>query len=207
VDAQLFAIAGTDISSGNMPAVPPLPAAADEALWLPRAQAGDAAAFRQLVRRHQARVYSIALRFTGRRPDAEELAQDVFVQLHGALAQITDSAHLKHWLLRTVSHRCIDRLRQQSRRPRLVSIDALREAGDVPALEVQGDPLADNRLRQLLLQLAPDARAVLLLRFQEDLDPADIAGALDMPVNTVKSHLRRSLDWLRTQIDGENHGY
>ncbi|MET0280614.1 MAG: RNA polymerase sigma factor [Steroidobacteraceae bacterium] len=182
-------------------------AVAEEALWLSRAQAGDAAAFRQLVRAHQARVYSIALRFTGRGADAEELAQDVFVQLHGALAQMADHAHLKHWLLRTVAHRSIDRLRQQSRRPKLVPIESLRDAGDVPGLEVQGDPLADSRLRRLLLDLAPDARAVLLLRFQEDLDPADIAGVLDMPVNTVKSHLRRSLEWLRTQMDGENHGY
>ena len=54
---------------------------------------------------------------------------------------------------------------------------------------------------------APDARAVMLLRYQEDLDPSDIARALGMSVNTVKSHVRRSLDWLRAQYTGEDHGY
>jgi RNA polymerase sigma-70 factor (ECF subfamily) len=54
--------------------------------------------------------------------------------------------------------------------------------------------------------LEPDARAVILLHYQQDLSAADIAAALDMPVNTVKSHLRRSIEWLRTQCAGENHG-
>jgi DNA-directed RNA polymerase specialized sigma24 family protein len=47
---------------------------------------------------------------------------------------------------------------------------------------------------------------VMLLRFQEDLDPSGIAAVLDMPINTVKSHLRRSIDWMREQCAGENHG-
>ena len=172
-----------------------------------RARAGDAQGFRALVRLHQGRVFSIALRFTGRRTEAEELAQDVFVQLHGALAQIESPSHLKHWLLRTVSHRCIDRQRHEKRRPRLVPIESVQEVADVASTEAGGDPLAGARLRRMLLDLAPDARAVVVLRFQEDLDPADIAAALGMSVNTVKSHLRRSIDRLRAQYAGEDHGY
>jgi RNA polymerase sigma-70 factor (ECF subfamily) len=170
------------------------------------ARAGDLWAFRQLVRLHQARVFSIALRLTGRRADAEELAQDVFVQLHRALPQITSAQHMVHWLLRTVSHRCIDRIRQQERRPRLVPIEVLREGTEPAAPEMEQDPLAGARLRHLVMQLQPDARAVVLLRFQEDLDPADIAQMLQMSVNTVKSHLRRSLEWMRGQL-GDSDGY
>jgi len=174
---------------------------------LARARGGDAEGFRFLLRLHQSRVFSIALRFTGRRAEAEELAQDVFVQLHSALAQIASPAHLTHWLLRAVSHRCIDRQRREQRRPRLESIESAAEGADGGAVDCEtGDPLAGARLRRMLLDLSPDARAVIVLRFQEDLDPADIATALDLPVNTVKSHLRRSLEWLRAQY-GENHGY
>lgn len=184
------------------------PTHAAAAAALDRARAGDHDAFRFLLRLHQSRVFSIALRFTGRRAEAEELAQDVFVQLHGALAQIGTPAHLTHWLLRAISHRCIDRQRREQRRPRLVPIESVAEAADVAAPDGDGggDPLAGARLRRLLLDLSPDARAVVVLRFQEDLDPADIAQALQMSVNTVKSHLRRSLDALRAQY-GENHGY
>jgi RNA polymerase sigma-70 factor (ECF subfamily) len=173
---------------------------------LQRALGGDVEAFRQLMRINQARVFSIALRFTGSRHDAEELLQDVFLQLHGSLAQISSDEHLRHWLLRAISHRCIDRLRHKGRRPKLVPIEALPAAFEPHAPERESDALANARVRELLLELAPDARAVMLLRFQEDLDLAEIATLLAIPLSTVKSHLRRSLDWLRAQLSGENHG-
>jgi RNA polymerase sigma-70 factor (ECF subfamily) len=66
--------------------------------------------------------------------------------------------------------------------------------------EDHGDPLLQRHLRALLADLSPDARAVLLLRYQEDLDPLEIARTLDMPINTVKSHLRRSLDAMRQKL-------
>jgi RNA polymerase sigma-70 factor, ECF subfamily len=174
---------------------------------LVRARCGDLAAFSELLDEHEARVFSVALRFTGRRADAEELTQDVFVEMHGALARITDREHLRRWLLRTVTHRCLNRLRNEGRRPQLVSIEALQPESEPPAPEAGHDPLMSTRLRGLLLELSPEARAVLLLRFQEDLDPSDIASVLEMPVNTVKSHLRRSLEWLRAKCAGDDHGY
>jgi RNA polymerase sigma-70 factor (ECF subfamily) len=163
---------------------------------LDAAQAGDAAGFVRIVRAQQARVFSIALRLTGRRDVAEELAQDTFLQLHGALARIESAEHLRRWLYRAVTHRSIDRLRSLARQPVLVAEDVAVEPA---AYELQPDPLLHGQLRELLLQLPAMARAVLVLRYQEDLDPADIARALDLSINTVKSHLRRSLDWLRTQ--------
>lgn len=172
---------------------------------LQQAQRGDPLAFRLLVQQHQARVFGIALRLTGQRPDAEELAQDVFVQMHEALAGMASPAHLTHWLLRTVAHRSIDRLRRFARQGRAVPLEELGESAAAIAPESPRDPLAAARLHRLLLQLQPDARVVMLLRYQEDLDPTDIAAVLDMPLPTVKSHLRRSLEWLRAQYPGDDH--
>ena len=59
------------------------------------------------------------------------------------------------------------------------------------------DPLLERHLRELISELPAQARAVVLLRYQEDLDPTDIAEMLDMSINTVKSHLKRSLASLR----------
>jgi len=179
---------------------------AGEVTALQLAQAGDRSAFQQLAEQHQARVFGVALRLAGSHADADELAQDVFVKLHGSLARIESPAHLTHWLLRAVAHRAIDRLRQQARRGRQLPLDALGEGPQAQAPEPAHDPLAAAELHRLLLQLQPDARAVMILRYQEDLDPPDIAAVLDMPVTTVKSHLRRSLEWLRTQCAGETHG-
>src|SRR5690606_25302455 len=163
-------------------------------------------AFLQALREHESRVYSIALRITGRRVDAEELTQDAFLQLHGALERMVDPEHLKRWLLRAIVHLCLNRLRDERRRPKLVSIDTLSPDSEPQATESAVDPLLTARLHQLLLELSTEARAVMLLRFQEDLDPSGISAVLDMPVNTVKSHLRRSIDWMRAQCAGENRG-
>ena len=189
----------------DAPAIRPAPEPPAQALGdLIAAQRGDSVAFARLVRAHQSRVFSVALRLTGSREDAEELAQDAFVQLHGALAQVVSLPHVLHRLLRTVTHRSIDRLRARERAPRLVQIDNHNE----PAVtDAAGDPLWARRLQALLLQLPAAPRAVVTLRFQEDLEPTEIAEVLDMPVNTVKSHLRRSLDWLREQQAGDGHGH
>ncbi len=170
-----------------------------------RARAGDRMAFCQLVQTHQKRIYSIALRLVGERADAEELAQDAFMKLHASLAQISTPAHLKHWLIRTVSHRAIDRLRSSARQGLTLPLESISGSPQDLVPDALGDPMAAAHLQRLLRQLEPDARAVVLLYYQQDLAVADIASVLEMPVNTVKSHLRRSIEWLRTQCAGERH--
>jgi RNA polymerase sigma-70 factor (ECF subfamily) len=167
------------------------------------AQRGLEGALAQIIRQHESSVFSLALRFTGNRSDAEEL--DTFLRLDAALPRISSPLHLRHWLLRTVSHRSLNWLRQRGRRPRLVPLETQPELEE-PAAAPETDHLAAAKVYELILQLPPDARAVLLLKFQEDLDPAEIATVLAMPLNTVKSHVRRSVEWLRTQCAGADHG-
>ena len=164
---------------------------------LARAQQGELAAFRELIRAHQDSVYSLALRMLKVPEDAEELAQDVFVSAHRHLSRIASAAHLFFWLRRTVCHRAIDRLR---RRPAHVAVP-LDSVAELPLPDASHDPLLERRLRDLVSGLPPMARAVILLRYQEDLDPSEIAQTLDMPLNTVKSHLKRSLASLRAGCD------
>lgn len=195
---------GTQGTSASLTGRPLEPVTSGSALE--RARRGDLPAFDSLMRAEEPRVFSLALRFTGSRADAEELTQDVFLRLHASLAQISDEVHLRRWLLRAITHRCLNRLRDEGRRPRLESMDILPPEA-APVVEARDpDPMAGAQLRHLILQLSPEARAVLLLRYQEDLDPSDIATVLAMSVNTVKSHLRRSLEWLRGQIGGDDHG-
>jgi RNA polymerase sigma-70 factor, ECF subfamily len=164
-----------------------------QAAALERARAGDLEAFRVLLRAHQSRVYSLAARMLASHEDAQELTQDVFLSLHRSLASIVSSAHLRHWLHRTVCHRAIDRLR---RRPSMQLLP-LEAADAIEDSAKPQDPSTERLLRRLIEQLAPMPRAVMLLRYQEDLDPSEIAQVLGMPLNTIKSHLRRSLGWMR----------
>jgi RNA polymerase sigma-70 factor (ECF subfamily) len=166
---------------------------ADESL--PKARAGDPAAFAEIVRRHQGLVFSFAFHVLGDRGTAEELAQEVFLELYRSLPRITSADHLTFWLRRVTSHRCIDFMRR--RRHIEVPLEQLREPGAWP---VATDVLFESRVRSLVAGLPPRARMVVVLRYQEDLDPSEIADALAIPVNTVKSHLRRSIALLRARL-------
>lgn len=164
---------------------------------LARAQRGELGAFRELIHAHQDTVYTLALRMLKVPEDAEELAQDVFVAAHRHLGKIVSEAHFLFWLRRTVCHRAIDRLRRRQSH----AVLPLDTAADVPQADSVRDPLLERRLRDLVEQLPPMPRAVVLLKYQEDLDPSEIANILGMPLNTVKSHLKRSLASLRAACE------
>jgi RNA polymerase sigma-70 factor (ECF subfamily) len=163
---------------------------------LSRAIAGESAAFTVLVRNHQRSVYSLALRMLSDRHKAQDLAQDVFLQLHRSLAAIESDAHLSFWLRKVTINRAIDRLRREPKYEAVPLEENLHLVSDAR----DRDPLLQRRLRELLGRLPPAPRGVMLLRYQEDLDPMEIARILDMPPNTVKSHLKRSLAILREQV-------
>jgi RNA polymerase sigma-70 factor (ECF subfamily) len=129
----------------------------------------------------------------GTRDLAEDLTQEVFMQMNGNLSAIDSNRHLGFWLRQVTSNRAIDQLRRRAR----VQLTSLDEEPQLFSAEEASDPLLQRHLRALLADLSPQARAVLLLRYQEDLDPVEIARTLDMPLNTVKSHLKRSLESMR----------
>lgn len=166
---------------------------------LVRARDGDRWAFGELVRMQQRQVFSLALRMMNHRESAEDLAQDVFLELHRSLDAIESADHLTFWLRKVTTHRAIDRVRRRGN-VELIDLDAGLE---LPSETPTEDPLWQRHIQQLLAGLAPDARAVVLLRYQEDQDPTAIARILDMPINTVKSHLKRSLATLRRRALGE----
>ena len=162
-------------------------------LALTRSVQGDGLAFAELVREHQGMVFSIAYHFLQDRALAEDLAQEVFLELYQSLERIQSPAHLVYWLRRVTANRCIDQGRKKQRRRELALEDAPEPAAPSPV----ADPMLLERLQQSLAVLPEKQRLVVILRFQEGLGPAEIADVLEMPVNTVKSTLHRSLADLR----------
>jgi RNA polymerase sigma-70 factor (ECF subfamily) len=152
--------------------------------------------FARTVADNQSLVFSLAVRFLRDREGAEELAQDVFLQLYKQIRQIESPAHATSWLRRAICHRCIDEARKRRLRPRI----ALEDVPEPASESRNADPFLNERLRRLVGDLPESARMVVLLRYQEDLDPSDIAGMLNMPISTVKSHLHRSLAVLRGRL-------
>jgi RNA polymerase sigma-70 factor, ECF subfamily len=165
------------------------------------AMTDDPELFEELVREHQAMVFSMACRYLRNRALAEEIAQDVFLQLYRKLPALESPEHVLHWLRWVTAHRLIDHSRQEKRRPQSPLEDAPEPAA--ASAFMNSDPLLSDMLRDLVASLPENARVVMILRYQEDLDPMDIARALDMPIATVKSHLQRSLALLRDKLSRE----
>jgi RNA polymerase sigma-70 factor (ECF subfamily) len=122
------------------------------------------------------------------------VAQEVFLHLYLNLRSIQSPAHLKFWLRKVASHRCIDQAR--GHRPP-VSLDEIPEPVGLASAR---DPLLEQRLQRLIASLPDRARLVVILRFQEELEYHEIAEVLEMPINTVKSNLQRALAVLRGKL-------
>jgi len=113
-----------------------------------------------------------------------------------SLGSIESDSHLLFWLRQVTTRRCID----VTRRNRLKAV-SLDDAVELRAVEHAADPLRDRHLRRLIDELPDLQRAVVTLRYQEDLDPSEICRIVGMPVNTVKSHLHRALQALRRKLE------
>ena len=163
----------------------------------PVATAAAGLDFATLVREHQAMVYSLALHFLRDSALAEEIAQDVFWTLYRHLKQVASPEHVVFWLRRVTVQRSIDAARKRQRRPQ-VPLGAIAEPSVEPA---PSDVLLTQAIQRLIAELSETPRAVMILRYQEDLDPSEIAPLLDLPLATVKSHLQRSLALLREKLE------
>ena len=152
--------------------------------------------FAELVREHQSMVFSVCWHFLHNRDQAEDVAQEVFLGLHRNIASIQSAAHAGHWLRKVAVQRAIDAGRRRFRRPQVALADVAEPVADAPVR----DPMLGETLRRLIATLPETPRMVMVLRYQEDLDPAEIGQVMEMPVATVKSHLQRSLALLREKL-------
>jgi RNA polymerase sigma-70 factor (ECF subfamily) len=149
--------------------------------------------FESVVREHQRMVYSIACNFFHNDAIAEELAQDVFLQLFEHHRTVQPGTHCVAWLRRSTVHRCIDAMRRPSFQ-REMQVDSLPDiSADVP----ETDPLLQEGLRRLIASLPETPRTVLVLRYSEDMDVEEIGRTLQMPASTVRSHLQRGTAMIR----------
>jgi RNA polymerase sigma-70 factor (ECF subfamily) len=180
-------------------------------LTLVRAQRGDEAACRELVRLYQRRVFALLSRVcgpSGRADLVEDLAQETFLRAFRALAAFDRAgpARLSTWLLTIASRLALDALKRKT--PRLVPLEPLAHtvAGDDAS-----DAAADRRelgdaVQRAVAALAPEFRVTFILREVEGLSYDEIARALDCDLGTVKSRLSRAKAALRQALDEVRHG-
>jgi RNA polymerase sigma-70 factor, ECF subfamily len=156
------------------------------------ARTGDAAAFRELVRRREVRVRDLLRRLCGNHALGDDLAQETFVQAWTALGSLRNPGGFGAWLRQIA----VNVWRQEARRRRLILADDE---------EISGEPdprpaaAADDRLDLItaLATLRPVERLCVVLFFAEGMTHGEIVEAAGLPLGTVKSYVRRGGDKLK----------
>lgn len=167
------------------------------------AKAGDRGAYTGILRARQAMVYSIARTFLRNGTHAEDIAQDVFLELFRNIQTIESGAHLVSWLRQVTGRKCIDQSRRVWFR-RLVSLEDDGGGGynDPRSAPSSKDPLLTERVDAAMGKLPEKTRMMMILRYQEELEPGEIADVMQVPVGTVKSTIHRGLEQMRRRLAG-----
>ncbi len=182
----------------------------DAALML-RVKQGDSAAFAELVDKYKQPVLNLAWRMLRDQTEAEDLAQNVFVQVHKSAHRYEVSSKFSTWLFTIARNLCLNEIRRRSRHP--------AESLDAPHPEHEGQPLRQfedtrgsspregmlqNELEQKILEAMADLpenqRAAILLCRQQELSYEDIARVLDCSLSATKSLIHRGRETLKQRL-------
>ena len=186
-----------------------------ERKFIERLARRDERAFNELVELYEARVFRLLLRMLGRRDEAEDMAQEVFVQIFKAVGTFRGDSKLSTWIYRVSVNLCKNRMKYLARRHTdgedelepVAERAALDEAkgvtfGDVaqPDRMVEGYQM-ERVLQVCIAELDPDFREVLILRDLEDLSYEELSEITGLPEGTVKSRLHRARSMLKASVE------
>lgn len=182
----------------------------NEQQTIQRIRDGDNGAFRELVEYHKQNIYYLAFDLTGNHHDAEDLAQDVFVQMFRSLESYRGDGKLSSWLYRIAVNLSINKNRKKALSAMQLKDDFSRESNDGASFEggrIQQNPekstdskLAQSHIHRALQKLSERERAVFVLRHYKDLPLKEIAGTLKIADGTVKGLLFRAIRKLQREL-------
>jgi RNA polymerase sigma-70 factor (ECF subfamily) len=187
----------------------------NERRFIERLQRRDERAFLELVQLYQARVYKLVLRMVGRRDEAEDMAQEVFVQVFKAVSTFRGDSKLSTWIYRIAINLCKNRIKYLGRRRREsqeeyeaveeragldVSLGATSGQVARPDHLVEGYQL-EGIVEAAIAEMDADFREILVLRDIEDLSYEELSLITGLPDGTVKSRLHRARTMLKVAVE------
>lgn len=169
-----------------------------------RSLQGETQAFEELVLQYQDKVYALAYRYMGNEEDAYDMSQEAFIKAYRSLRSFKGNSSFGTWIYRVATNVCLDELRKRKRRIVPLPLDeplATQEGDGVDKEIADPSPTMDilyeqkefsQYIQNLLDQLKPDHKTVIVLRDLMDLSYEEIASVLDCSIGTVKSRLSRA---------------
>lgn len=175
-----------------------------------RLQKRDEAAFEELIRQYEKKVYTLCFRMCGNSEDAKEAAQDAFLALWRGIDRFRQESSLSTWIYRLATNACIDTLRRRKKQSGSVSVDDEELFVDAVDTSPQPQETVEHRETQKLLQeglsaLPEEYRKVLILREIEGLSYTEIAESASIELGTVKSRISRGRSLLRNFLSGNGN--
>jgi len=168
-------------------------------------------AFRAFYERFKSRVFNVALSYVQGRPEAEELTQDVFVEIYESAEKFAGNAALSTWVYRITVNKCLDFLRYQKRKKRFSALRSLfwGETGelqhDPPDFNHPGVVLERQEAARLLFgairQLPEAQQTAFILSYVEELPQAEVAAVMGLSRKAVESLLQRAKANLRKRLE------
>ncbi|MCK6486224.1 MAG: sigma-70 family RNA polymerase sigma factor [Phycisphaerae bacterium] len=174
------------------------------------AQRGDRAALAALVERYAGRLFGFFYHMTGRRDDAEEMMQEVFLRVVRMIGAYSDHGRFEPWLFRIAANLTRDRIRRDRRSPMVCVTESDEPDGDpLPGAFTDESP-ADrseqneeiDRLNAALAQLPEAERQVVMLRHFSQMSFKEIAELMGTPLGTALARAHRGLARLRVLMEG-----
>jgi RNA polymerase sigma-70 factor (ECF subfamily) len=181
-----------------------------ESLWVDSSKQGDSLAFNRLVLKWEKTIYNMARRMLLDREEASDATQEIFLLAFRNIRSFRKDARFSTWLYRIALNHCISRVK---RRPQgaHISLDHQHSAG-IAERELQvaasqsGELLQAEKQKYVLASLSyltPEQRAVVEMKFFEEMTFEDIALVLEIPVSTVKSRLYAALETLKIRMGSQ----
>jgi len=179
-----------------------------------RCKRGEEAAFAEILTRYRGAIYNLCYRMTRNGEDARDLAQEVFIKVFSLLDRFDESYAFSSWLFRIATNHCIDHLRRN--RLKFLSLDgAVGKDGEEYELQFPGnEPEPDTvlqrkeameKIEEVVADLPPHYRAIILLRHDQQLSYDEIAETLQMPLGTVKARIHRARNLLQQMLKGRSY--
>lgn len=166
------------------------------------ARQGDLSAFEQLLFLYERAVFNYLLRLVNHWQDAQDITQETFIKVYKSLAALDPDKSPKAWIFTIATHTAYDWLRKKQKSREFFVDDPETLETIQPDLSYEKVERSEEskQLKEALLRLKPLYRAVLLLYYQQELRYGEIAQALSLPLNTVKTYLRRAKQALKQEL-------